>query len=167
MPQLYQKSCQSYAKIRRPSVFQNKYRGRFTSPYPLLPWALGVLLGNYVLHFFPQHQVVGLLNSARECVRHSLLVFLFSDPPYPAGVVVVVIVVIATKGFCATKASAPWLASVQPRYMRNQARTCALGLLQTRYLLEQSTNNSQVRTRLGIRRASPRYEDTRHRMSSE
>ena len=38
---------------------------------------------------------MGLLNSARECVRPSLLVFLFSDPPYPAEVVVVVIIVIA------------------------------------------------------------------------
>ena len=34
---------------------------------------------------------MGLLNSAGECVRPSLLVLLFSDPPYPAGVVVVVV----------------------------------------------------------------------------
>ena len=45
-------------------------------------------------HFFPQHQVVGLLNSARECVRPSLLVFLFSDPPYPAGVIVIIVIVV-------------------------------------------------------------------------
>ena len=32
---------------------------------------------------------MGLLNSAGECVRPSLLVLLFSDPPYPAGVVIV------------------------------------------------------------------------------
>ena len=37
---------------------------------------------------------MGLLNSAGECVRPSLLVFLFSDPPYPAEVVVVVIIVV-------------------------------------------------------------------------
>ena len=37
---------------------------------------------------------MGLLNSARECVRPSLLVFLFSDPPYPAGVVVIIVVIV-------------------------------------------------------------------------
>ena len=37
---------------------------------------------------------MGLLNSAGECVRPSLLVFLFSDPPYPAELVVIVIVVV-------------------------------------------------------------------------
>ena len=36
---------------------------------------------------------MGLLNSAGECVRPSLLVLLFADPPYPAGVVLVVILV--------------------------------------------------------------------------
>ena len=36
---------------------------------------------------------MGLLNSACECVRHSLLVLLFSDPPYPAEVIVVVVVI--------------------------------------------------------------------------
>ena len=48
--------------------------------------------------FFPQHQVVCLLNSARECVRPSLLVFLFSEPPYPAGIVVIIIVVGPSNG---------------------------------------------------------------------
>ena len=37
---------------------------------------------------------MGLLNSAGERVRPSLLVFLFSDPPYLAEVVVVVIIVV-------------------------------------------------------------------------
>ena len=37
---------------------------------------------------------MGLLNSARECVRPSLLVFLFSEPPYPAEAIVVVIIVV-------------------------------------------------------------------------
>ena len=35
---------------------------------------------------------MGLLNSAGECVRLSLLVLLFADPPYPAWVVVIVVV---------------------------------------------------------------------------
>ena len=35
---------------------------------------------------------MGLLNSAGECGRLSLLVLLFSDPPYPAEVVIVVVV---------------------------------------------------------------------------
>ena len=39
---------------------------------------------------------MGLLNSAGECVRLSLLVLLFADPPYPAGVIVIVIVVVWT-----------------------------------------------------------------------
>ena len=56
--------------------------------YTTIFWTLIVLP-----NLFPQHKVVGLLNSARECVRPSLLVFLFSEPPYPAGVVIVVIVV--------------------------------------------------------------------------
>ena len=33
-------------------------------------------------------------HSAGECVRPSLLVFLFSDPPYLAEVVVVVVIVV-------------------------------------------------------------------------
>ena len=37
---------------------------------------------------------MGLLNSAGECIRPSLLVFHFSDPPYPAEVVVIIIVVV-------------------------------------------------------------------------
>ena len=40
-------------------------------------------------NIFPQLNVVGLLNSAHECVRPSLLDFLFSDPPLPAAIVVV------------------------------------------------------------------------------
>ena len=34
---------------------------------------------------------MGLLDSARECVRLSLLVLLFADPPYPAGVVIIIV----------------------------------------------------------------------------
>ncbi len=37
---------------------------------------------------------MGLLNSAHECNRPSLLDFLFSDPPLPAAIVVVVVIVI-------------------------------------------------------------------------
>ena len=37
---------------------------------------------------------MGLLNSAHECNRPSLLDFLFSDPPLPAAIVVVIVVVI-------------------------------------------------------------------------
>ena len=36
---------------------------------------------------------MGILNSAHECNRPSLLGFLFSDPPLPAAVVVSVVVV--------------------------------------------------------------------------
>ena len=43
------------------------------------------------LTFFPQLNAVGLLNRAHECVRPSLPDFLFSDPPLPAAVVVVVL----------------------------------------------------------------------------
>ena len=46
------------------------------------------------LTFFPQLNVVGILNSAHECNRPSLLDFLFSDPPLPAAIVVVIIVVV-------------------------------------------------------------------------
>ena len=37
---------------------------------------------------------MGIPNSAHECVRPSLLDFIFSDPPLPAAIVVVVIVVV-------------------------------------------------------------------------
>ena len=43
--------------------------------------------------FFPQLNVVGILNSAHECNRPSLLDFLFSDPPLPAAIVIVIVVV--------------------------------------------------------------------------
>ena len=46
-------------------------------------------------NLFPQLNVVGLLNSAHEYNRPSLLDFLFSDPPLPAAIVVIVIVVVA------------------------------------------------------------------------
>ena len=46
------------------------------------------------IHFFPQLNVVGLLNSAHECNRPSLLDFLFSDPPLPAAIVVIIVVVV-------------------------------------------------------------------------
>ena len=36
-----------------------------------------------ICFFFPQPNVVGLLDSAHECNRPSLLDFLFSDPPLP------------------------------------------------------------------------------------
>ena len=36
---------------------------------------------------------MGLLNSAGECVRPSLLVLLFSDHPYPAGGIIIVVIV--------------------------------------------------------------------------
>ena len=39
------------------------------------------------LTFFPQLNVVCLLNSAHECAPPPLLDFLFSDPPLPAAVV--------------------------------------------------------------------------------
>ena len=45
------------------------------------------------LTFFPQLNVVGLLNSAHECVRPSLLDFLFSDPPLPAAIIIVIVIV--------------------------------------------------------------------------
>ena len=45
------------------------------------------------LTFFPQLNVVGILNSAHECNRPSLLDFLFSDPPLPAAIVVVIVIV--------------------------------------------------------------------------
>ena len=41
--------------------------------------------GRSVRIFFPQLNVVGLFNSAHECVRPSLLDFLFSDPPIAGG----------------------------------------------------------------------------------
>ena len=37
---------------------------------------------------------MGLLNSAHECNRPSLLDFLFSDPPLPAAIVVVIVVIV-------------------------------------------------------------------------
>ena len=38
--------------------------------------------------------VVGLLNSAHERLRPSLLDFLFSDPPLPAAIIVIVIIIV-------------------------------------------------------------------------
>ena len=49
--------------------------------------------------FFPQLNVVGLLNSAHECLRPSLLDFLFSDPPLPAAIIVMLIIVIVNYGY--------------------------------------------------------------------
>ena len=46
------------------------------------------------LIFFPQLNVVGILNSAHEYVRPSLLDFLFSDPPLPAAIVIVIVIVV-------------------------------------------------------------------------
>ena len=37
---------------------------------------------------------MGLLTSAGECVRPSLLVLLFSDPPYPAGFIIIIVMII-------------------------------------------------------------------------
>ena len=50
----------------------------------------------YSICLFTQHRLWGLLNSAGERVRLSLLVLLFADPPYPAGVIVVIVVIVWT-----------------------------------------------------------------------
>ena len=44
--------------------------------------------------FFSQLKVVGLLNSAHECVRPSSLVSLFSDPLLPADNVIIMVIVV-------------------------------------------------------------------------
>ena len=45
-------------------------------------------------NIFPQLNVVGILNSAHECNRPSLLDFLFSDSPLLAAIIIVVVVVV-------------------------------------------------------------------------
>ena len=55
-------------------------------------WSLAHMSSH--LFFFPQLNVVGLLNSAHECNRPSLLDFLFSDPPLPAAIVVIIVIVV-------------------------------------------------------------------------
>ena len=45
------------------------------------------------LLFFPQHEMVGLLNSALEHDSSSLLDFLFQDPLGETAVVVIIIIV--------------------------------------------------------------------------
>ena len=39
-------------------------------------------------NIFPRLNVVGLLYSAHECVRPSLLDFLLSEPPFPAAIII-------------------------------------------------------------------------------
>ena len=51
---------------------------------------------------------MGLLNSAGECVRLSLLVLLFSDPPYPAEVIIVVVIVWTPPNNCFSIAELSW-----------------------------------------------------------
>ena len=46
------------------------------------------------LTFFPQLNVVGLLNIAHERLRPSLLDILFSDPPLLAAIVIVFVIVV-------------------------------------------------------------------------
>ena len=50
--------------------------------------------GGGVVVFFPQLNVVGQINSAHECLRPSLLDFLFSDPPLLAAIVIVVVIIV-------------------------------------------------------------------------